>query len=287
MSAPDILAVAHWLQDQHRLFLFTVDHPARPECGGTHLECDGQRGKHPRGRWPKLATLSPRVIRAMLADGPWNIAVACKRSGVLGVDEDRLGAFAEFATSIGETIPATFRVRTKKGLHYYFRQAEGCPLGNGRGQLAGRGIDIRGGGAGDGGYFVGPGSVHQTGITYTPVDTTAPIGPVPTWLTEVLSEPPRPRLPEARVPSYPLKVLTGLAKTVLAARQPGPGRSGERNNTLYWAACRAWEHVDRGQIPAEAAQGTLLDAARQVGITDKAALATIDSARRMTGGGSR
>jgi Bifunctional DNA primase/polymerase, N-terminal len=157
---PDILTVARWLQDRHGLYLFAVDHPGRPECGGSHRECDGQRGKHPGGQWSRLATMSPRLIGAQLAGGPWNLGVACKLSLLLGVDEDRPGAFAEFAASIGEVIVPTFTVTTSKGCHYYYRQAEGAPLGNGRGQLAGHGIDIRGGGSSNGGYLVGPGSVH-------------------------------------------------------------------------------------------------------------------------------
>jgi Bifunctional DNA primase/polymerase, N-terminal len=78
---------------------------------------------------------------------------------------------------------------------------------------------------------------------------------------------------------HPLKVLSSLCETVRKARAAGP-------DMLYWAACRAWEHVDHGLFPPDAAQGALLDAARQVGVADSAALATIASARRMTGGGS-
>ena len=69
MSVPDIFAAACWLQDRHGLYLFAVDHPGRAECGGSHRECDGQRGKHPRGQWSRLATLSPLLIRAQLAGG--------------------------------------------------------------------------------------------------------------------------------------------------------------------------------------------------------------------------
>jgi hypothetical protein len=141
---PDIIDVAHWLQARHQLALFAVDHPGRPGCGGAHKECDGQRGKHPRGQWSRLATFSAAVIRAMLADGPWNLGVACKLSGLLVVDEDRPGAFAAFAASIGQAVEPTFTVTTAKGRHFYYRQDRGAPLGNGRGRLAGHGIDVRG-----------------------------------------------------------------------------------------------------------------------------------------------
>jgi hypothetical protein len=108
VSTPDIFTAARWLQDRHGLYVFAVDHPGRPECGGSHRECDGQRGKHPRGKWPRLATLSHVLIQAQLAYGPWNLGVACKSSSALVVDEDKPGAFAAFAASIGETIEPTF-----------------------------------------------------------------------------------------------------------------------------------------------------------------------------------
>jgi Bifunctional DNA primase/polymerase, N-terminal len=126
------------------------------------------------GRWPARAFTNRRAngpggrsafgVRG--ADRFTCTGVACKLSLLLGVDEDRPGMFAEFAASIGQVAEPTFMVTTAQGCHYYYRQAEGAPLGNGRGRLAGHGINIRGG-AGNGGYLVGAGSVHQTGVVYT------------------------------------------------------------------------------------------------------------------------
>lgn len=275
MSAPDILAVACWLQDRHGLYLFAVDHPGRAECGGSHRECDGQRGKHPRGQWSRLATLSPRLIRAQLAEGPWNIGIACKLSLLLGVDEDRPGAFAEFAASIGQVVEPTFTVTTSKGYHYYYRQPEGAPLGNGRGQLAGHGIDIRGGGAGNGGYLVGPGSVHQTGVIYTPVHAAAPIVPVPGWLAEVLRPVRQPEPAGARRPASTPGALRGLVRVVLEAT---PER--DRNSRLYWSACRAAELVSAGRVDEATATGLLVDAAARTGLPEAEARRTIASGLR-------
>ena len=276
MSAPDILTVACWLQDRHGLHVFAVDHPGRPECGGAHRECDGQRGKHPRGQWSRLATLSPVLVRAQLADGPWNIGIACKLSLLLGVDEDRPGAFAEFATSIGQVPEPTFTVVTAKGCHYYYRQPEGAPLGNGRGQMQGHGIDIRGGGGGHGGYLVGPGSVHETGVIYTPLDSAAPIRPVPGWLAEVLrpaqlAQPAR----GLRHPGSTSGVLRGLVRVVLEAT---PER--DRNTRLYWSSCRAAELVSAGRVDEATATGLLADAATLTGLPEAEALRTIASGLR-------
>jgi Bifunctional DNA primase/polymerase, N-terminal len=276
MSITDIFAVAHWLQKRHGLYLFAVDHPGRPECGGSHRECDGQRGKHPRGRWSRLATLSPRIISAQLADGPWNLGVACKQSGLLVVDEDRPGAFAAFAASIGQAVEPTFTVSTAKGRHYYYRQADGAPLGNGRGRLAGHGIDIRGGGSGSGGYVVGPGSVHQTGTLYTPVDSMTPITPVPAWLAEVLrpADPPQPAHGPHRTAST-LGALRGLVRVVLEATP-----ECDRNTRLYWSSCRAAELVSAGRVDEATATGLLVDAAARTGLPETEARRTVASGFR-------
>jgi Bifunctional DNA primase/polymerase, N-terminal len=262
MSAPDILTVARWLQDRHGIYQFAVDHPGRPECGGSHRECDGQRGKHPRGQWSRLATLSPRLIRAQLAGGPWNIGIACKQSCLLVVDEDRPGAFAAFAASTGQAVEPTFAVDTAKGRHWYYRQGEGAPLGNSRGRLAGHGIDIRGGGSGNGGYVVGPGSVHETGVVYTPVDPALPIQSVPGWLAEALRpvQPPEPSRAAGR-PSSTFGTLRGLIRVVLEG-VPGV----DRNDRLFWASCRAAEMVEAGQVDQPTAEAVLIDAALRAGL---------------------
>src|SRR5260370_40501592 len=125
---PGILTVARWLQDRHGLYVFAVDHPGRPVCGGAHRECDGQRGKHPRGHWSRLATLSPRLIGAQLAGGPWNIGIACKPSSLLVVDEDRPGAFAGVAASIGQAVEPTFPAPTPKRPPPSYPHAPAPPL---------------------------------------------------------------------------------------------------------------------------------------------------------------
>lgn len=277
MSAPDVLDVALWLQSHHGMYVFAVDHPGRPGCGGSHRECDGQRGKHPRGQWSRLATRSPAVIRPMLGGGPWNIGIGCKLSGLLVVDEDRPGAFAEFAASAGESVEPTFAVTTAKGCHYYYRQGEGAPLGNGRGALAGRGIDVRGGGAGNGGYVVGPGSVHATGVVYTPVDSSAAVLPVPGWLADALRPaPPQPR--RAGRPTSTFGALKGLVRVVLAAKE------GERNSSLYWSSCRAAGLVSAGQVDETTVTGVLVDAAVRAGLPEQEALRTVASGLRTTEG---
>ncbi|PZM97517.1 MAG: hypothetical protein DIU79_02430 [Actinobacteria bacterium] len=190
-----------WLQSLG-LHLHPCDHPALPRCAGLHTTtpCDGTRGKHPAGRWTKIATNDPDQLRVLFARGPRNIGVACGPSRLLVVDEDRPGAFAEYAASIGEAIPRTLTVTTAKGRHFYFRQPEGGELGNATGRLAGRGIDIRG----RGGYVIGPGSRHETGVVYTPIDPAAPILPAPAWLIEALQTRPETELPLSTPQGQPI-----------------------------------------------------------------------------------
>jgi hypothetical protein len=275
MSAPDILDVALWLADRHGLHVFRVDHPGRPECAGAHRECDGQRGKHPAGQWSRIATRNPLTIKAMFGyGGLWNVGIACKQSRLLGVDEDRPGAFPEYASSLGETIPPTLTVDTAKGRHWYFRQPEDAPLGNGTGKMKGLGIDIRGGGTGNGGFLVGPGSVHATGVVYTPVDSSAPILPVPAWLAEAL-KPPAPML---RRPGRPVNVSGSLKGLVRAVLEATPER--DRNNRLFWSANRAREMVDAGQIDERTVTAVLVEAATRVGLSETEARGAIASAFR-------
>ncbi|MCW2904736.1 MAG: hypothetical protein JWO67_7001 [Streptosporangiaceae bacterium] len=293
MSAPDISVSARWLQARHGMYVFPVDHPGLPRCAGWHhadepyYDKNGrhQRGKHPACKWSRDATLDPDEIGAMLSRGLRNLAIACRPSRLLVVDEDRPGAYAAYAAEIGQTIEPTFCVATSKGHHHYYRQPEGEPLGNGVGALAARGIDIRGA-KGNGGYVVGPGSVHETGVIYAPVDSSVPILPVPVWLAEALrAERPKSAMPENCRPvrrrggGRPYKVLTGLVQAVLDAT---PGT--DRNSRLYWAACRAFEHAGTGLFPAPDARAALLDAARHIGLSDGEAEATLDSAQTMTGG---
>lgn len=291
---PDTRACAWWLQALG-LYVFPVDHPGLPRCAGAHRPgqpCDGKRGKHPACKWGTDATLDPDEIGKMLSRGLRNIGVACRPSRLLVVDEDKPGAFAQYAAEIGQTIEPTLTVATGKGWHHYYRQPEGEPLGNGEGALAGRGIDIRGA-KGKGGYVVGPGSIHETGVLYAPADSAAPILPAPPWLVEALrSAPPKTANPvrSSRPVSgpggggRPFKVLSGLVQAVLDATPPSPNVPGDRNNRLFWAGCRAFEHANKGLFPAHAARAALLDAARHIGLSDGEAEATLDSALNKTGG---
>ncbi|WP_214415644.1 bifunctional DNA primase/polymerase [Sphaerisporangium fuscum] len=282
-----------WLWQTHRFHMFPVDHPSLATCAGAHhpeRPCDGKRGKHPCGKWGRQATDNPALLRAAFAGEPRNIGIACKASGLLVVDEDRPGALADYAAGIGQELEETFTVTTAKGCHRYYQQPDGIELGNGTGALAGRGIDVRGA-KGHGGYVVGPGSLHESGVLYEVLDPAAPILPAPAWLVTALQTTPAP--PRDLTPGTatsrggvqggrPYKLLTALVQTVLDATE-----GVDRNSRLFWAAVRMYEHADRGLFPADSGRAALAEAARQIGLGQAETEATLTSARNTAARGCR
>ena len=84
-------------------------------------------------------------------------------------------------------LPKTVTVKTGRGRHLYFR-CDGAQVGNSANRVA-KGIDIRG----EGGYVVGPGSVHGSGMVYRFVDGRAveetEVAAAPAWLLGLISKP--------------------------------------------------------------------------------------------------
>src|SRR5262245_18165771 len=103
--------------------------------------------------WKELATNDAGVIREWWARAPHALpAVPCGTNGLIVIDADRHGGpdgVANFKALLGEHggLPAHVPVaRTPRGgFHVYFKQPNGEPLGNGRGELP-PGVDVRGAG---------------------------------------------------------------------------------------------------------------------------------------------
>jgi hypothetical protein len=60
---------------------------------------------------------------------------------------------------------------------------------------------------------------------------------------------------------------------------------GERNQTLFWAACRAGKAVREGKAANEFVTDVLVEAAAHAGLSRPEAVRTIDSGLRTGGGG--
>jgi hypothetical protein len=78
-------------------------------------------------------------------------------------------------------------------------------------------------------------------------------------------------------PSKPLKfTVLGLARKV---RESIPGHKQHgRNVMLFWAACRAREHIDAGRLDDHTAREALRVAALDVGLGEQEIAATLRSA---------
>ena len=267
---------ALWLV-QHGFPVFPCDHPMLRRCAGLHKTCDGSRGKHPAVAFTKAWTLDERKVRETFARGLRNPAVAVgacsgpNGTRLLVVDSDRPGAIEDVASARGEQWPTTMRVRTAKGHHDYLWYPSALQLGNGLGTLQGQfDGDVRAGNA----YVIGPGARHASGVLYELQDAEQPPVLAPSWLLDALVTKPQfaARRTHWRDASRPASSsVRGLVAFVLDSR------TGQRNNRLFWAACRAAEDG------TEDAQDALLSAALQAGLDEREALATIRSAYNRTG----
>ncbi|MBD3336436.1 MAG: hypothetical protein GF355_13055 [Candidatus Eisenbacteria bacterium] len=256
---------------------------------------EGKRGKKPVGKWERFQKERPtpeEIESWERANQGFNVAVVTgeiSRVVVLDVDsEDALRQLEERET----TLPRTPTVKTGRGYHYYFKHP-GASVGNGVaiGEISG--LDMRG----DGGYVIGPGSVHENGHRYEwevrPDE--ADFAPLPDWLMTLLKKnagqeesgpggngkrPPTRRDPE--VDRYAQVALEGEAEKVRSAIRPaGPGQPGNRNDTLNRAAFSLGQLVGAGRLDKVTVETELFSAATSNGLTaddgEHAVRATIQS----------
>ncbi len=173
------------------LHVFPADHPDQPRCIGLHdpvtSPCDGIRGKHPAvkfGTW--AVTVTPQMIDMAWQKhgGLCNVAIACGPSNLVVLDEDERGAVDAWCSNKGITLPPTYEVTTGRrggGRHLYYRWDHTVkPIGNSDKAFGGYKINVRG----DGGYIIGHGSVHESGVVYT--GNSRPITDLPDEVTTLL-----------------------------------------------------------------------------------------------------
>lgn len=206
-----------------------------------------------------------------------NIGIATgSPSGLLVVDLDGregLGSWARLEARYGGVV--TLEAATGGGgVHLVYGYPEGIDLGNTAGRL-GEGVDTRG----RGGYIIAPPSVHPSGRHYAWFGRgKTPVAPAPAWLVDLLRPPPpRPAL-SARPGWQPgddrhqLARFNGLLDVMAGARPR------QRNNQLYWCACRLRELLVEG-APREWVE-LLVDAGVATGLSQAEVRKTITSGLR-------
>lgn len=228
----------------------------------------------PNGKTPLTAHgLDDATTDAMTIETWWerwpNANIAIRTGDVLVVDEDKLGAFTDYAAEEHKLIPTTRIVKTSNGRHFYFFQNE-TRVRNTAGKLA-QGIDTRG----DGGYVVAPPSVHPSGSVYE-VDADEPIALAPDWLGEVLVKRQPERMP---MPDIPLFGTTAYGRRALEQEIDAVAHAveGTRNDRLNTAAFALGQLVAGGEVDAHDAFNSLEAAAQSAGLPQIEANKTIQS----------
>jgi Bifunctional DNA primase/polymerase, N-terminal len=234
-------------------------------CGLPVFPCRAdKRPACPHGFQDAAPVGDARAIRALWRCFPGSlIGVPTGRaSRLLVLDVDPAGQSWFFEGVKQGWFPATRVHRTRRGgYHVIFRHPARPALGNSAGKLM-AGIDTRG----SGGYVIWPPSPG-----YTVIDESEP-APLPRWIVNRLTRQLQGPSPRPRRGGDSEEAVDGLIRFVRESRE------GERNNRLFWAACRAAEAGDRGLGRA------LIAAACDCGLSDMEAQRTVASAWLHIGG---
>ncbi|RSS16639.1 bifunctional DNA primase/polymerase [Streptomyces sp. WAC08401] len=261
--------------------------PAIPSPHDKGHRCNGLRECGSFGHGVLDASVDPDVIRAGFEQAPhaagYGIACGAGPLPLIGIDLDRkndvdgCATLNRLAADHGFAIPRTVIVCTPSGgFHLWFTGPADRHVPNSVGRL-GPGIDVRG----TRGYLVGPGSRGKAGeYSVHPSITEPTVHPIPEQLLKLLMPPPAPKFRQPlqrRVPSPRGNALDGLVQFVAQSTE------GARNDRLFWAAARAWEHVRDGHLAASDVEAGLVSAAIGVGLGERAAENTVNSARKKVG----
>jgi hypothetical protein len=199
----------------------------------------------------KDATIAPDEIAALWRRYPGPL-IGLATGTVSGIDVFDLDvkdpAALAFWHDNADRLPSTRAFRTRSGGgHFYFQHRPNTR------NRQGDGLDVRG----DGGFIIFWFAAGLECLDHSP------IAPWPDWLHWHLFPPPKP-LP-SRPASRPAGNINAAFQGLL--RRVDRAADGERNGVTYWAACRAREMVQAGQIGQREAARLLVDAAVHAGLS--------------------
>jgi hypothetical protein len=236
--AAETLKVAEWLVDQRGFSVIPLDHPSN-----TSQSDPGRIGKVPRlPSWKEYQSRRPTrdELKSWFGNGQLrNVGIVTGAvSGLIVVDCDSPEAIAW----ADKHLPATPMVtRTAKGEHRAYRHP-GTPIRNkvrvktGDTQLY---MDVRA----DGGFVVGPGSLHRSGFVYERVGDWPPVTDLPQFNPDWLATDHAAPQPSGPLPTpFPPGAeehgrVVGRARAYLAALPSAVQGQGGDLQTLK-AACR-------------------------------------------------
>jgi hypothetical protein len=191
-----------------------------------------------------------------------------KASGLFVLDIDPEGIdWLDMVCRSGR-LTATRMHRTRRGGFHLIYWLPKEPLSNSAGKLV-RGVDTRG----EGGYVIWPPSEGYVVVEHSPIAV------IPRWLERRLRAP-RQVKPAPATAAVFARGGRGRSCSEALERFVAQSREGERNQRLFWAACRAAESGDR-QLGCR-----LIAAARACGLGEIEAHRTVKSAFKKTGKGS-
>ena len=234
-------------------------------------------GKEPAVKWTKFAKSAPtqEQLQAWDASG-FNVGVICgSPSNIVGLDVDSPEAQAAVDAL---HLPATPCVRTARGRHYYFQRP---PQGvRNAAKIASLKLDFRG----DGGYLVGAGSIHPSGVQYEweVSPDTVPFAKLPRSVLELLKHPHkvamkvRHRGDAATTPGglfgdFLAEKLAAAIVTIEAASE------GNRNDALFKAGVGLANDVAAATLDWEPFAEVLGEAATKIGLESAEVTATLAS----------
>jgi hypothetical protein len=244
--------------------------------------CQGMHQCGAPGHGVGDASNNPDTVRWLFDQAPKAVGYGIRCGArLVGLDLDRkektdgVATLNRLATRYGFDIPQTTTVCTPSGgFHLWLAVPGGTVVPNSVGKV-GPGIDVRS----SRGYLVGPGSIGRKGeyVLHAKTGYIEP-QPIPEQLLKLML-PPAPRhQPQRRQAAMSVdsstRALQGLVNVVLNSTE------GSRNDRLFWAAAKAWEHVRDGHVAASDVEGLLIEAAIRVGLGAGEAARTVASAGR-------